>query len=269
MKNRTEDEPRQQIKHLKILGVGLVTLSLAESNDKFEVLLQKGIGVSLIQNIIELYKGEILKKRSGKSFFPLEEFMVFINYFQTSLEEIIIIIYIDEKESSHVYPKLYLHSKRIINQFNVDNDITNLIETCKTTVEIPLIGGVIGLFIVDYAGCPLYTKVMGIREDVREGEVQIGGFISALFSFSQFVIGKESGGKLREINFGNQSFYTITEKKVIIAYLIERMSPLLKRYMYIIAEEFVGRYRKPLEKFDGDVAQFNQFEDIVNEYLIL
>jgi hypothetical protein len=110
---------------------------------------------------------------------------------------------------------------------------------------------------------------MGIRKDIQEGEVQIGGFISALFSFSQFVIGKESGGKLKEINFGNQSFYTITEKKVIIAYLIERMSPLLQRYMYIIAEEFIRRYGKRLETFDGDIAQFSQFEEITNEYLII
>ncbi len=269
MTHYTDNDKTNQIKHLEILGVGLVTLSLVDTKDNFEVLLQKGIGVSLIQNIIELYKGEILNKKDGKSFFPLEEFMVFINYFQTSPEEIIIIIYIDEKESAHIYPKLYLHSKKIINQFNTNKDIKFLVEACKNTVDIPRIGGVIGLFIVDYAGCPLYTRVMGIRDDIKEGEVQIGGFISALFSFSQFVIGKESGGKLREINFGNQSFYTITEKKVIIAYLIERMSPLLKRYMYIIAEEFVGRYKKSLERFDGDVAQFSQFEDIVKEYLII
>ena len=145
----------------------------------------------------------------------------------------------------------------------------HLIDICKMTVKIPQASGVVGIFIVDYAGCPLYSKVMGIRKDIQEGEVQIGGFISALFSFSQFVIGKESGGKLREINFGNQSFYTITEKKCIIAYLIERMSPLLKRYMYIIAEEFIGRYGKKLEQFDGDIAQFAQFEEIASEYLII
>ena len=110
---------------------------------------------------------------------------------------------------------------------------------------------------------------MGIRKDIIDGEVQVGGFISALFSFSQFVIGKESGGKLREINFGNQSFYTITEKKVIIAYLIEKMTPLLKRYMYILAEEFVGRYSKALSQFDGDIAQFGMFENVINEYLII
>ena len=262
-------EKNKEINTLNILGVGLVTLSLTDTKDPFKVFLQKGIGISLIQNIIELYKDEIQEKMNGKSFFPLEEFMVFMNYFQTVSEEILIIIYIDEKESTHIYPKLYLHSKKIINDFNENQNIEEIIQICEQTVDIPRIGGVIGIFIVDYGGCPLFSKVMGIRKDIVEGEVQIGGFISALFSFSQFVIGKESGGKLREINFGNQSFYTITEKKVIIAYLIERNSPLLKRYMYIIAEEFVGRYKSSLEKFDGDIAQFGGFEDIVNEYLIL
>jgi len=256
-------------KNLDILGVGLVKLSLVGSENRFEVLLQKGIGISLIQNIFELYKDEIIEKREGKSFFPLEEFTAFINYFKTSTDEIIIIIYIDAKESVHIYPKLYMHSKHLINDYNSDASIEDLIEICEQTVKIPQASGVVGIFIVDYAGCPLYTKVMGIRKDIKEGEVQIGGFISALFSFSQFVIGKESGGKLREINFGNQSFYTITEKKVIIAYLIERASPLLQRYMYIIAEEFIRRYGKKLENFDGDIAQFGQFEEIVSEYLLI
>ncbi|MFX1276839.1 MAG: hypothetical protein ACFFBP_15615 [Promethearchaeota archaeon] len=259
----------EDLNTLQILGVGLVTLSSKESNDNIDVFLQKGIGRSLIQNIIELYKDEILQKRNGKSFFPLEEFMVFINYFKSLSNEILIIIYIDEKESAHVYPQLYLHSKKIMKRYNENHDIEEIISICESTVEIPRIDGVIGVFIVDYGGCPLYTKVMGIRKDIIDGEVQIGGFISALFSFSQFVIGKESGGKLREINFGNQSFYTITEKKVIIAYLIEKMTPLLKRYMYIIAEEFVGRYRKVLNSFDGDIAQFGSFENIINEYLII
>ena len=268
MKNVIENNPQDSNK-LEILGVGLVTLSSNEVNYTFQVFLQKGIGRSLIQNIIELYKDEILQKRNGKSFFPLEEFMVFINYFESLSDEIFIIIYIDEKESAHVYPKLYLHSKKLLNKYNENHDIEEIITICESTVEIPRVDGVIGIFIVDYGGCPLYSKVMGIRKDIIDGEVQVGGFISALFSFSQFVIGKESGGKLREINFGNQSFYTITEKKVIIAYLIEKMTPLLKRYMYIIAEEFVGRYTEALSQFDGDIAQFGMFENVINEYLII
>jgi hypothetical protein len=256
-------------KVLDILGVGLVKLSLVGSENHFEVLLQKGIGISLIQNIFELYKDEIIEKREGKSFFPLEEFTAFINYFKTGADEILIVIYIDSKESVHIYPKLYMHSKHLINDYNSNANLEDIIDVCQHTINIPHASGVVGLFIVDYAGCPLFTKVMGIRKDIQEGEVQIGGFISALFSFSQFVIGKESGGKLKEINFGNQSFYTITEKKVIIAFLIERMSPLLQRYMYIIAEEFIRRYGKRLETFDGDIAQFSQFEKIANEYLII
>ncbi len=268
MKNVIENS-HDHLNMLKILGVGLVTLSSKELNNSFKVFLQKGIGRSLIQNIIELYKEEILLKLNGKSFFPLEEFMVFINYFKSLTEEILIIIYIDEKESAHIYPQLYLHSKKIVNIYNETHDIEEIKKMCELSVEIPRVDGIVGLFIVDYGGCPLYSKVMGIREDIIDGEVQVGGFISALFSFSQFVIGKESGGKLREINFGNQSFYTIAEKKVIFAYLIEKMTPLLKRYMYIIAEEFVGRYSKVLNNFDGDIAQFSNFENIINEYLII
>ena len=44
------------------------------------------------------------------------------------------------------------------------------------------------------------------------------------------------------------------------------MTPLLKRYMYIIAEEFLNEFKEVLSNFDGDVGQFSVFEDVVEDY---
>ena len=258
---------------LEVLGIGLirVTFKDIESEDySSEILYQIGIGMPMIQNILHLFKMEIIKKDSGNSIIPLDDFSVFINFFRNEKElEKLILIYLYEKESTLQYSELYLHSKSIIRYCTDNHTIDEIKNTIKTSIEIPVVEGIIGIFIIDTAGCPLFTKIMGKRTDIIDGEVQIGGFISALFSFSQFVIGKETGGKLKEINFGNQSFYTITKKNVIFAFLVEKITPLLKRYMYLMADEFLEKYRTYLEDFNGDITAFYDFDKNINRYFNL
>ncbi|MFX1443537.1 MAG: hypothetical protein ACFFHV_09005 [Promethearchaeota archaeon] len=264
--DRSVNNPRM----LEVLGIGLIKITFEniESVDySSEVLYQIGIGMPMIQNILHLFKMEIIKKDSGNSIIPLDDFSVFLNFFKNKKElEKLILIYLYEKESPLQYSELYLHSKSII-KFCCDNHSINEIkDIIKNSIEIPLGEGIIGIFVIDTAGCPLFTKIMGKRTDIIDGEVQIGGFISALFSFSQFVIGKETGGKLKEINFGNQLFYTITKKNIIFAFLVEKVTPLLKRYMYLIADEFLEEYKDHLENFNGDITAFYKFEKNINRY---
>ncbi|KKL74711.1 hypothetical protein LCGC14_2062130, partial [marine sediment metagenome] len=99
--------------------------------------------------------------------------------------------------------------------------------------------------------------------------VHIGGFISALLSFSNTIIGEETGAKLKEINFGNQQFYVISKSTVIFAFLVENMNSLLQRYMYLIADEFLYEFRDYLKVFNGDVTPFTSFEENINQYFII
>ena len=256
---------------LELLGIGLIKISFNELEPSIydsEIIYQIGIGTPMIQNILEIFKIEIFKKDSGNSIIPLDDLSVFVNFFRVKQREFekLILIYLYPKESSLEYAQLYLHSKNIIKFCCTENSMEKIKNNIKNSIEIPSVDGIIGIFIIDIAGCPLFTKIMGKRTDIIEGEVQIGGFISALFSFSQFVIGKETGGKLKEINFGNQLFYTITKKNVIFAFLVEKLSPLIKRYMYLMADEFLEDYKDDLENFNGDITRFYEFENNIKRY---
>lgn len=255
---------------IEIYGVGLVKIITDSSSEmEEEILYYKGVDVDIIKKILESYGNEIIEKRQGKSFFPFEEFSSFINYFQTNSNEIIVIIYIDDKENPHSFPQLYMHSRKIMKAFKEGKGLENIIALWRKSISIPKAEGIIGVFFVDTSGTPLFTKIMGKKSNIIKSEVQIGGFISALFSFSKFIIKEESGGELKEINFGKQLFYTVTKEDIIFAFLVDEMTPLLKRYIYIISNEFLDRYRKKLNDFDGEVAQFYEFENVVDEYLVI
>ncbi len=44
---------------------------------------------------------------------------------------------------------------------------------------------------------------------------------------------------------------------------------MVKWLMYIIAEKFIGRYKRELEDFIGNIVQFYPFGNIIDEYLII
>ena len=89
------------------------------------------------------------------------------------------------------------------------------------------------------------------------------------FSFSNTIIGEETGAKLKEINFGNQQFYVISKSDVIFAFLVEDMNSLLQRYMYLIADEFIYDFSDYLKCFNGDITPFASFEEKINQYFII
>jgi len=136
-------------------------------------------------------------------------------------------------------------------------------------VTIPKTDGIIAIFIIGSAGSPFLSKINKNRSNIADHEVHIGGFISALLSFSNTIIGEETGAKLKEINFGNQQFYVISKSNVIFAFLVENMSSLLQRYMYLIADEFIYDFSNYLKEFNGDVTPFNEFENKINQYFII
>jgi len=256
-----------KLEKLQMLGYGL--LEMNESNGNFEIIFQKGIGVPLIQNIIELYKKEILTKKQGNSIIPLDDFTIFIQYFKNNSDEISIILYMEEKEHSVNFSKLYFLSKQINKKLLSNTPIIEIIRIFETQIEIPKSEGIIAIFIIGSAGSPFLSKINKTRSNIVEHEVHIGGFISALLSFSNTIIGEETGAKLKEINFGNQQFYVISKNEVIFAFLVENMNSLLQRYMYLIADEFLYQFKEYLKDFSGDITPFNEFEEKINQYFII
>jgi hypothetical protein len=254
---------------LQMLGYGLLKISNVNSGGNFNITFQKGIGVPLIQNIIELYKKEIINKRQGNSIIPLEDFTIFIQYFKNNEDDISVIIYMEEKDQSVNFGRLYFISKKINQKIISNASTTEIIDAFEKEIEIPLTDGIIAIFIIGSSGSPFISKINKDRSNIVDHEVHIGGFISALLSFSNTIIGEETGAKLKEINFGNQQFYVISKSNVIFAFLVENMNSQLQRYMYLIADEFLYKYKDYLKDFNGDVTPFNEFEKNINAYFII
>lgn len=253
---------------LNMLGFALIRI-LKNSHHDFKVIFQKGIGNPLIQNLIELYKKEIIEKRKGNSIIPLDDFTIFIHYFEDEKKDITLIIFMDIKETSKNYANFYLISKEIFKDFSSNQDKDYVLNKCNNLIEVPRAEGIIAVFILSAAGSPYFSKINTERTSIANSEVHISGFISALYSFSQQIICEDSGAKLKEINFGNQRFYMITKNKVIFAYLVEKMNPLLQRYMYLIVDEFLAEFHDILINFMGEVTPFKSFERVLNEYFII
>ncbi|NHI92214.1 MAG: hypothetical protein EAX96_06890 [Candidatus Lokiarchaeota archaeon] len=252
----------KNLKEIEVLGVALVNIKKGNDGHEFSTIFQKGIGESLIQNIFELLKKEIHEKIQGTSIIPLDHFSIFINYFENEVKEQLVMIYMYNREETEKYPKLYMHSRKIKQACMTNKTIPEIKKLCNETIKIPLVDGVKGIYAINRFGIPLFSKVAHEKTDNQ----LVAGFITALFSFGEEVIGRESGAKLKEINFGNHIFYTVIKDDVVFAYLVNNMSPLLKRYIYIIVDEFLDLYQPLLINFDGDVAPFLEFEKIVNEY---
>ena len=254
---------------IQMLGYGLISISDIEVGGNFNIIFQKGIGMPLIQNILELYKNEIITKKQGNSIIPLDNFTIFIQYFEKEKNSISVILYMEEKERSVNFPKLYFISKKVNKKILSNATIQEITEVFDSEIEIPKSNGIIAIFIIGSTGSPLISKINKSRSNIADHEVHIGGFISALLSFSTTIIGEETGAKLKEINFGNQQFYVISKSNVIFAFLVENMNSLLQRYMYLIADEFLYQYRDYLKEFNGDVTPFNKFESNINQYFII
>ena len=249
---------------LTIIGISLVELFISNVKEGYKILYQKGIGQSLIENVIELHKKEIINKITGSSIIPFGDFNIIINYFRKG-ENILIFITIDKKENGIPYSQLYLKYRKILKDFdpNKNIDTKQLVESSFT---IPRIKNVDALFILDNSGIPLISKVNLKREQLKDESLQIGGLISAILLFSAEALDQETGAKLKEIKIGHKVFHLIIRKQVICAFVLQNMTPIIKRYMYLITDQFIDMFSEVLENFDGDTSQFYPFQEIIETY---
>jgi len=255
-------------KTLKLFGIGVLKIK-KDCKGQFDVLFQKGLGRSLIQNIVELYKDEINSNSQGTSFVPIAEYSIFMKFFEIFGEKIVL-LYLDEKSTTDKYPQLYQHSKYIQGVINASGvEGLNISECCDTGIEIPKDDGMAGVFILNENGVPLFTRVKNEIETDEPGVGGlIGGFISAILSFSKYLIGpkEDTGSKLKEIDLGDRKFSIITRKGIIFAFLIKKKTELTERYIYLIIDDFLSKYAGILENFNGCVNKFDPFDMIMNQY---
>ena len=250
-------------KSLELLGLGLVSIT----QHKFNIILMKGINSSLLDKLIRNYREEIIEKEEGKLIDLIGMYTVYIHFFKVDTGTFSI-FYINEKDKLIKYDDLCSLSSSIVNEFCSNYSNSNLNAICsKVVVKLP---DVSAIFIVSSAGHSLFSKIKEENEFLRDNVIQIGGFISAMLTFSSELIGKESGENLKAINFENHQFLVNMKDDIIFACFTEtNNSKVIKKHIDLIVEEFFDRYEERVKNFDGDVTAFNEFESVIDKYLTI
>lgn len=259
-----EDVYQEKLEHpnsIDLLGVGLVSMS----EKRYTIVFSKGIKRSLIKLLIKFYRSEILEKKEGKRIKLLGAYTIYVHFY-TIEEESISIFYVSETNKLIKYNGLCSLSKQIINSYCSNATFSEINQLCKRAT--PSSKELSALFVISKAGLSLFTKIRKDKKYLVDNFITISGFISAILSFSNEVIGKNTGDTLQAINFKNQQLLLTVKEEVIFAYLVEdfKKSKNIKRFMELLIEEFLDDYCDCVEEFNGDISQFRNFEDLVDKY---
>lgn len=254
----------EEYRPLEMLGIGLVSITPRNHN----IIFHKGIGIQLLNKLVALYKGEIIEKREGIFIDYLGSFIVYIHFYEVE-KEVFTIFYLNEKDKLIKYESLCALSNIIMTCYCSNISTLELFSVCNRI--IPCVKGISAIFIIYRSGHSLFTKVNKEKKFLAENQIQVSGFISAILAFSKEVIGKESGEGLQAIIFENERFFVHVRDNIIFAYLINKKkeSKNLKRFIELIADEFMERFDSDLKDFNGDVTSFSEFEKVVDSYLLI
>lgn len=255
-------EEIETLESLEMLGIGLV--SILERN--YNIIFRKGIGTSLLNKLIKIYKKQIIEKKEGKIVELIGSYTVYVHFFKAD-NEIVAIFYVNEKDKLINYNDLCLLSNKLLTLFYSNASNTKINSICNKI--IPSATGISALFIISVCGHALYVKINKKKKFLAENYIQVGGFISAIMAFSKEVTGNESGDGLKAINFENEQFFIHLKGDVIFAYLVDKKieSRNLNRFIQLVAEEFVERFNDTFKNFNGDITPFSNFETVVDNYL--
>jgi hypothetical protein len=218
-----------------------------------------------MEDLIKLYRPEIINKKEGKMIDLLGIFTVYVHFYTIGNERISI-FYVNEKDKLVNYEDLCSLSRLLFKSYCSNVSLSKISEICNKA--IPSLKGLSALFVISTTGHTLFTKIRNDKTNLSENYIQIGGFVSAILMFSNEVIGKNSGESLQAINFENQQFLITVKEGIIFAYLVEQSydSENIERYMDLLKEEFFDLYCDCLKDFNGDINQFHTFEPLVEKY---
>jgi len=248
---------------LDILGFGIVSITERNSN----LIYNKGISRSLMNDLIKLYRLDILEKKEGKIIDLLGIFTVSIHFYSLDTESIAI-FYLNEKDTLTDYDAMCSASRMLAQMYCSNAPLSLINNTCNKI--IPNFEGLSALFVVSTTGHTLFTKIRDDKVSISENHIQIGGFLSAILMFSNEIIAKNSGDTLQAINFGGQQFIISVKEDIIFAYLVDTSPKTdnFERYTDLIAEEFLDQFRDSVKNFNGDLNQFHCFKLVVDKYFL-
>lgn len=249
------------------------SVSEINSEGNHEIIFHKGITGEDVHKLLDLYKERIVEKKQGYIRDLIDNSIIYIHFFDKKQGDILVIIYIDDKENLMDYTKLYHFSKSLFQRICLNISSLEIQKICGKIIKIHKVEGLLAIFIVDEAGFLYFSKVCPDEKYILKNKVQIAGFISAILCFSQdYIGGKDSGYKLEAINVGKANFYMTIKNDVIFAYLVkkEKKTEKMEKFIQIISYEFIDKfYKTHVKDFNGDLTPFHEFETVIERYFVI
>ena len=159
---------------IQVLGIGLVSMT----GNRHNIVFNKGISRTLMEDLIKLYRPEILNKKEGKMIDLLGIFTVYIHFY-TLGNEVISIFYVNEKDKLVKYEDLCSLSRILVKTYRSNVSISKISQICNKA--IPSIKGLSAFFVISITGHTLFTKFRNDKTNLSKNYVQIGGFLLNFF----------------------------------------------------------------------------------------
>jgi len=128
-------EPEISVSSTEMLGVEV--LQADKSGKRLDIIFHRGIALSLTQKIMNIYLEKIFKAKQGNLITSVDDFGVYIHFFSLDLDNILIIIYIDKKDSIvDKCTKMYILYKKIYESIKKNIHISEILKICKIAIRI-------------------------------------------------------------------------------------------------------------------------------------
>ena len=128
-------EPEISVSSTEMLGIEV--LQADKSGKRLDIIFHRGIALSLTQKIMNIYLEKIFKAKQGNLITSVDDFGVYIHFFSLDLDNILIIIYIDKKDSIvDKCTKMYILYKKIYESIKKNIPITEILKICKIAIRI-------------------------------------------------------------------------------------------------------------------------------------
>ena len=135
LQSKTQSGLERSIEKIEMIGQEVI--QIAKSGKRLDIILHRGIALSLTQKIMRLCFDKIFNNKQGNLIATVDDFGVYIQHFSIDIENILIFIYIDKKSNIiNSCIKMYLLYKKIYEFTKVNAPVSELLNECKKSIKI-------------------------------------------------------------------------------------------------------------------------------------
>ena len=115
---------------MEVLGAEVIRFS--KSSNLLEILFNDGIAISLTQRMFNKFRNELFKSKQGNIIGNIDDFTVYIHFFELERNEVLIVFYLDKKENMvRILDKAYSIYEKIYFNLLREHNVPEVVDLCK------------------------------------------------------------------------------------------------------------------------------------------